>query len=147
MNRYFIITLFAAFLSHSVNSQSSIDESKVSNAVNLIKYSSTTPNETEKANSLNSILNDVIITGAVFDNETKEPLEYATVTFFSKRENKMVGGSITDLQGKFNLRVPRGVYDISFDYFSFKSIKKLEYSLNTNTEFGVLKMVDNFLPF
>ena len=90
MNRYFIITLFAAFLSHSVNSQSSIDESKVSNAVNLIKNSPAPSNQTETEISLNSsILNDVIITGAVFDNETKEPLEYATVSFFDKRENKI----------------------------------------------------------
>jgi outer membrane receptor protein involved in Fe transport len=86
----------------------------------------------------------VVVSGQLIEEASEQPLEYATVTFFSKRENKMVGGSITDLQGKFNLRVPRGVYDISFDYFSFKSIKKLEYSLNTNTEFGVLKMVDNF---
>ena len=86
----------------------------------------------------------VVVSGQLIEEASEQPLEYATVTFFSKRENKMVGGSITDLQGKFSIRVPRGVYDISFEYFSFKPIKKLEYSLNANTEFGVLKMVDNF---
>ena len=121
MNRYFIITLFAAFLSHSVNSQSSIDESKVSNAVNLIKNSPAPSNQTETEISLNSsILNDVIITGAVFDNETKEPLEYATVSFFDKRENKIQTGGITDTKGNFNISVKAGVYDITVEYISYK---------------------------
>ena len=120
MYRYFIITLIATFLSHSVNSQSSIDESKVSNAANLIKNSSATPNETEKANTLNSILNDVIITGSVFDNETKEPLEYATVSFFDRRENKIQTGGITDAKGNFNISVKAGVYDITIEYISYK---------------------------
>ena len=120
MYKYFIITLIAIFLSHSVNSQSSADESKVSNVENLLKISSATPNKTETENSLNNFLNDVIITGSVFDNETKEPLEYATVSFFDRLENKIQTGGITDAKGHFKISVKAGVYDITIEYISYK---------------------------
>ena len=120
MYKYFIITLIAIFLSHSVNSQSSADESKVSNVENLLKISSATPNKTETENLLNNFLNDVIITGSVFDNETKEPLEYATVSFFDRLENKIQTGGITDAKGHFKISVKAGVYDITIEYISYK---------------------------
>ena len=32
---------------------------------------------------------DITISGKVIDKETKQPLEYATISFFNKRENKI----------------------------------------------------------
>ncbi len=74
-----------------------------------------------KANS--SGVQDILVTGKVIDKETSDPLEYATISFFSKRENKIVTGGITDLEGNFSIPVPRGVYDITIEYISFKSEK------------------------
>ncbi|TGV01578.1 outer membrane beta-barrel protein [Flavivirga rizhaonensis] len=65
------------------------------------------------------ILKDVIITGKVLDKETKEPLEYATVSFFNKQKNKIAAGGITDINGTFSIPVPKGIYDISIEYISF----------------------------
>ena len=120
MYKYFLTTLIATFLSYSANSQSSTDEYIESNVSNLIKSSSATPSQNKSGNLLNDILNDVIITGSVFDNETKEPLEYATVSFFDRRENKIQTGGITDAKGYFNISVKAGVYDITIEYISYK---------------------------
>jgi outer membrane receptor protein involved in Fe transport len=62
---------------------------------------------------------DVTITGKVLDKTTSQPLEYATVAFFSKAENRLVTGGITDEAGNFSIPVPSGLYDISIEFISF----------------------------
>ena len=57
------------------------------------------------------------------DKDVNQPLEYATIAFFSKKENKIVTGGITDLEGKFDIKVPRGTYDISIEYISYTTQK------------------------
>jgi outer membrane receptor protein involved in Fe transport len=64
---------------------------------------------------------DVTITGNVIDEETKEPLEYATIVFFGKKENKIVTGGITDIKGNFSIPVPTGMYDVRIEYIGFKT--------------------------
>jgi len=66
-------------------------------------------------------LKEVIITGNVIDEETKEPLEYATIVFFSKQQNKIVTGGITDIKGNFSIPVQTGTYDIRIEYIGFKT--------------------------
>ena len=65
---------------------------------------------------------EVTISGHIIDKETKQPLEYATIAFFSKRQNKIVTGGITDTKGNFNIPVQTGTYDITIEYISFKTI-------------------------
>lgn len=64
---------------------------------------------------------EVIITGNVIDQETKEPLEYATIAFFSKKLNKNVTGGLTDIKGNFSIPVETGVYDVRIEYIGFKT--------------------------
>ena len=64
---------------------------------------------------------EVTITGKVIDKDSKQPLEYATIAFFSKQLNKMVTGGITDVKGNFSIPVPTGIYDIYIEYISFKT--------------------------
>ncbi|MEJ2112795.1 MAG: TonB-dependent receptor [Flavobacteriaceae bacterium] len=90
-------------------------------------------------------LKEVIISGKIVDKETNLPLEYATIAFFSKKENKIVTGGITDADGNFSIPVKRGVYDITIEYISYKtqkiSNKRIDkdenlgaFSLETDTE-------------
>ncbi len=64
---------------------------------------------------------EVTVTGNVVDQETKEPLEYATIVFFSKQENKIITGGITDAQGNFSIPVETGTYDVRIEYIGFKT--------------------------
>ncbi|CDF81060.1 TonB-dependent receptor [Formosa agariphila KMM 3901] len=81
---------------------------------------------------------DVKITGVVIDQETKQPLEYATVAFRNSKDNSVVTGGITDMNGKFNIPVPVGVYNVSFEYISFKKQTILSKNLSKNTDLGTI---------
>ena len=58
---------------------------------------------------------NITVTGKVIDKDNKLPLEYASVAFFSKSENKIVDGGITDANGNFSITIKNGVYDISVE--------------------------------
>jgi outer membrane receptor protein involved in Fe transport len=92
------------------------------------------------ANNSTSLQRDVKVSGKIIDKETKEPLEYATISFFSKQQNKVVTGGITDIQGNFTVPVPIGVYNISIEYISFKTIKIENRRITSRTELGTLEM-------
>jgi hypothetical protein len=79
---------------------------------------------------------EVTITGKVIDKETSEPLEYATIAFFSKQQNKIITGGITDDKGNFSIPVPSGMYDISIEYISFKKQTILSKKLSNNENIG-----------
>ena len=111
---------------HSVNAQSSNESVRKSSS---LKYS-----KPKHANNQNATFKDVVISGTVLDKETKEPLEYATISFFNKRTNKIETGGITDSKGKFNISVKTGIYTITIEYISYKkqTIPDLEITSNEN---------------
>ena len=51
---------------------------------------------------------NITIKGLVFDPDAGAPLEFATVTLFSKKDSSIVTGGITDTQGKFEIQAPSG---------------------------------------
>ncbi|KAA5825643.1 TonB-dependent receptor [Algibacter amylolyticus] len=79
---------------------------------------------------------DVNISGVILDKETNLPLEYATLAFFSKTENKIVTGGITDTKGSFKIPVPTGVYDISIEYISYKTITLTDRQITKHENIG-----------
>lgn len=86
---------------------------------------------------------DVTISGKVIDKETSQPLEYATIAFFSKRQNKMVTGGITDDKGDFSIPVPMGMYDISIEYIAFKTETLPDTQITANQNLGTFTLVIN----
>lgn len=82
--------------------------------------------------------NDIKITGTVMDKDVNQPLEYATIAFFSKKENKVVTGGITDEKGNFSINVPSGTYDITVEYISYKTKSIPNRTLNKDTDLGIL---------
>tara|TARA_R110000868_G_scaffold91812_4_gene254422 strand:+ start:4072 stop:6510 length:2439 start_codon:yes stop_codon:yes gene_type:complete len=79
---------------------------------------------------------DITISGKVIDKETKQPLEYATISFFNKRENKIETGGITDSNGLFNIPVKQGVYDITIEYISYKPQKIENKAISKDENIG-----------
>ena len=90
------------------------------------------------SSNLISAQDEVSITGIVMDKDVNQPLEYATIAFFSKKENRIVTGGVTDLQGKFDIKVPRGTYNISVEYISYTTKNIPNRTLLQNTDLGVL---------
>ena len=63
------------------------------------------------------------ITGPVLDQETDQPLEYATLVLQNVRNPDKVTGGITDANGKFEVETAPGNYNVSVEYISYKSYK------------------------
>ena len=76
---------------------------------------------------------EVTISGNVIDEETKEPLEYATIVVFSKLKNAIITGGITDSKGDFSIPVETGAFDIRIEYIGFKT-QIIENKRITNDE-------------
>lgn len=83
----------------------------------------------------------ITITGKIVDAKTNEPLEYATVVLKHVKTKKVSGG-ITDEKGNFSFKTPKGTYDISFEYISFKTKKLTAQLLDKNKNFGVIKLAE-----
>jgi outer membrane receptor protein involved in Fe transport len=81
---------------------------------------------------------DVTITGKVIDKTTGQPLEYATVAFFSKAENRIVTGGITSESGDFSIPVLSGTYDISIEFISFKKQIIADQKLSMDRNIGTI---------
>lgn len=62
---------------------------------------------------------EVKISGKVLEQGTGFPLEYATISFYDITANKITTGGITDLDGKFEIKVPVGTYNIIVEYISY----------------------------
>lgn len=60
--------------------------------------------------------------GYVFDETVNKPLEYATISIISKRDNKVVNGTITDQTGFFKLKnVDFGMYQVNITFIGYKT--------------------------
>lgn len=80
------------------------------------------------------------VTGRVIDKETNDPLEYATISFISPKENKIITGGITETNGNFSIEVPASIYNVSIEYISFKTITLTKRKLFTNTNLGTISL-------
>ena len=80
------------------------------------------------------------ITGTVLDQETNQPLEYATLVLQSVRNPEKVTGGITDASGKFEVETAPGNYNVSVEYISYKSYKLNNQSLRSSTDLGVIRL-------
>jgi len=64
--------------------------------------------------------------GFVFDSNSNQPLEYATIAMISKRDNKVINGTITDQTGFFKIKnVEFGMYNIDITFIGYKT-KRIE---------------------
>ncbi len=84
---------------------------------------------------------DIKVTGKVIDKDVSQPLEYATIAFFSKAENKIVTGGITGEDGTYSIPVPPGTYDVSIEYIGYKTVNLLNRTLDKDTDLGSVGVV------
>ncbi|MDY7393923.1 TonB-dependent receptor [Aureibaculum sp. 2210JD6-5] len=75
------------------------------------------------------------ISGTVIDQETNQPLEYATIVLRPTNGDQVDGG-LTDAEGKFNIDVKKGTYNISVEFISFESYKLPNKEITSNLNLG-----------
>lgn len=79
----------------------------------------------------------IVVKGKIVDNETKQPLEYATIVL-TPVNGKNITGGLTDSKGDFSIEVKKGNYNISVEFISFKSKKINNSSLLKDTDLGTI---------
>jgi outer membrane receptor protein involved in Fe transport len=86
------------------------------------------------------------ILGKVIDQNSSSPLNFATVAVYDEQD-KLVEGTITDENGKFNLTVPFGNYYLLIEFMGFESHKSNTFPIsreNQKQEFENIKLSPDF---
>ena len=82
----------------------------------------------------------ILLSGKVIDEETKQPLEYATITLKNQRFPDRLQGGITDAEGNFKFEVFPGRYTITTEYISFESNVNEGVILREITDLGTIAL-------
>ena len=80
------------------------------------------------------------LTGTILDQDTGRPLEYATVVLQDTEDPSRVTGGITDIDGKFNVETPVGIYNIRVEYISYKTYSINNQRLTSSRDLGEIRM-------
>lgn len=85
----------------------------------------------------------ITIKGQVLDSDSSSPLEFATISIFSKRDDKVVAGGITDESGKFSFESKPGPLYAVIEFIAYESKKIESIEINRETksaDLGVIKL-------
>lgn len=80
------------------------------------------------------------LSGVVIDQETQQPLEYANISLKNQKKPDRLQGGITDFEGKFNIEITPGVYDITIEYIGFESFKKEAVTIRSAMDLGKVNL-------
>ena len=83
------------------------------------------------------------LTGTIVDSQTQTPLEFATITLFSRRDSSVTGGIITDGEGKFLLETKAGRYFARIEFIGYEPYAIEEVRLgrnNLNADLGIIQL-------
>lgn len=83
-------------------------------------------------------LQKIKVSGKVIEKASKQPLEYATITFINAKNPKALAGGITNAKGEFNVDVIPGIYDVKIEFISFKSTEIKQKAIKENTSLGII---------
>lgn len=80
------------------------------------------------------------ISGIILEKSTRQPLEYATITFLNDQNLKAVGGGITNTKGEFEVEIVPGTYTIKAEFISFKTTEIKNQKLSVTTNIGIITL-------
>jgi outer membrane receptor protein involved in Fe transport len=85
----------------------------------------------------------VNVSGTVIEKTSRQPLEYATVTFMTPGQATPISGGITDAAGKFSIDVPTGTYDIHIEFISFQVSEIKGRAIMQATNLGTIELSED----
>ncbi len=78
------------------------------------------------------------LSGRIVDASYDQPLEYATIAAYDS-EQVLIAGASTDSTGKFLIRLPKGSYNLKFEFIGFTTIDTT-IELTNDMNLGDIKM-------
>jgi outer membrane receptor protein involved in Fe transport len=91
----------------------------------------------------NSKTQNITLTGTVLDRDTGNPLEYATVVLQNASDPSKITGGMTDLEGKFSIDAPGGLYNIRVEYISYENYSLENQRLESSRDLGAIRIAVN----
>ncbi|WP_281225817.1 outer membrane beta-barrel family protein [Flavobacterium aquiphilum] len=85
----------------------------------------------------------VKVIGKIVDKKSNQPLEDATVTLKNTKNPKALSGGITNNKGEFSADVVPGIYDITIEFISFKSVTIKGKNITERTSLGTISLEDD----
>ena len=85
---------------------------------------------------------EIILSGTVIDNASKQALEYATIVL-KNLETENISGGITDSKGGFSIPVEKGIYDISIEYIAFKTVTFKNQNIDKSLSLGNIELSED----
>jgi len=85
-------------------------------------------------------VNPIKITGTVLEQDTNQPLEYATLVLQSIDNPSKISGGITDANGKYEVEAQPGKYNVSIEYIGYKTYKLPNQNLTKSIDLGITKL-------
>ncbi|KIA84006.1 outer membrane beta-barrel family protein [Flavobacterium sp. AED] len=85
----------------------------------------------------------VKVSGKVIEKVSKQPLEYATITFINAKNPKALAGGITNAKGEYSIDVTPGIYDVKIEFISFKPTEIKQKSIQGNIDLGTTALVED----
>jgi outer membrane receptor protein involved in Fe transport len=82
----------------------------------------------------------ITISGTVFDKDTGQPLEYATLVLQSVRRPEMVTGGISGIDGKFSVETTPGQYNVRVEYLSYKTFVLNAQTYRSSVDLGTIQL-------
>ena len=65
------------------------------------------------------------VTGRVYDNTSRQPMDFVNVSVEKKQENKeIVGGTITDATGSFTIELKEGKYVLVISFMGYSEVRR-----------------------
>ncbi|HKO78598.1 MAG TPA: TonB-dependent receptor [Flavobacterium sp.] len=83
------------------------------------------------------------VTGKIVDKKSNQPLEFATITLKNQKNPKAISGGITNNKGEYEADVIPGVYDITIEFISFKSIDIKGKNIAEKTSLGTIGLEED----
>jgi len=77
------------------------------------------------------------VTGIIIEKHSNQGLEFATI-IFKPLKGKRVFGGLTDKNGKFNIEIPKGMYNVNVEFLSFKTITLQNIEIDQNKDLGTV---------
>jgi outer membrane receptor protein involved in Fe transport len=79
------------------------------------------------------------ISGKVYDQSTKGPLEYATITLISKQSGKVITGTVADGKGSFGIsNIPFDTYQVNIEFIGYEKNTLDNISLTSDKRIAAL---------
>lgn len=83
------------------------------------------------------------VTGRVVEKNSKQPLEYATITLKNTSNPKIIAGGVTNNKGEFSVDLNAGTYDIIVEFISFKPFEIKQKNISDNVSLGLISLTED----